>query len=114
MNISSTYYNQKPKGNEIAKIQFKQMTVTNDLLSSFISGGYCYCPTDRKLESVRESDYICIDVDDSTVEMNDYVSTLTDKPTIYYTTPSVCLDFGLPLFLPSLPGTTSLYSSGRE
>ena len=88
MNISSTYYNKKPKGNEIAKIQFKQMTVTNDLLSSFISGGYCYCPTDRKLESVRESDYICIDVDDSTVEMNDYVSTLTDKPTIYYTTPS--------------------------
>ena len=88
MNISSTYYNKKPKGNEIAKIQFKQMTVSNDLLSSFISGGYCYCPTDRKLESVRESDYICIDVDDSTVEMNDYVSTLTDKPTIYYTTPS--------------------------
>lgn len=88
MNISSTYYNEKPKGDEIAKIQFNQMTVSNDLLSSFISSGYCYCPTDRKLDRVRESDYICIDVDDSTVEMNEYVSTLTDKPTIYYTTPS--------------------------
>ena len=88
MSISSTYYNEKPTGSEIAKIQFNQMTVSNDLLSSFISGGYCYCPTDRKLERVRESDYICIDVDDSTVEMNEYVSTLTDKPTIYYTTPS--------------------------
>ena len=88
MKISSTYFNEKPKGNEIAKIHFNEMTVTNDMLSSFITNGYCYCPTDRKLEKVKESDYICIDVDDSTVEMNDYVSSLTDKPTIYYTTPS--------------------------
>lgn len=88
MNISSTYYNEKPIGSEIAKIRFNEMTVSNDLLASFISSGYCYCPTDRKLEKVRESDYICIDVDDSTVEMNEYVSNLTDKPTIYYTTPS--------------------------
>lgn len=86
--ISSNYFNEKPKGNEIAKIHFNEMTVSNDILSSFISNGYCYCPTDRKLEQVSTSDYICIDVDDSTVEMNDYVSTLTDKPTIYYTTPS--------------------------
>ena len=88
MNISSTFYNQKPKGNEIAQIKFNEMTVSNDMLSSFITNGYCYCPSDRKKDNVRESDYICIDVDDSTVEMNDYVSTLTDKPTIYYTTPS--------------------------
>ena len=88
MNISSTFYNEKPKGNEIAKIKFNEMTVSNDMLSSFITNGYCYCPTDRKKDNVRESDYICIDVDDSTVEMNEYVSTLTDKPTIYYTTPS--------------------------
>lgn len=88
MKISSTYFNEKPKGNEIAKIHFNEMTVSNDMLSSFITNGYCYCPTDRKLDNVKESDYICIDVDDSTVEMNDYVSTLTDKPTIYYTTPS--------------------------
>ena len=88
MNISSTFYNQKPKGNEIAQIKFNEMTVSNDMLSSFISNGYCYCPTERKLDKVSTSDYICIDVDDSTVEMNDYVSTLTDKPTIYYTTPS--------------------------
>lgn len=88
MNISSTFYNQKPKGNEIAQIKFNEMTVSNDMLSSFITNGYCYCPTERKKDNVRESDYICIDVDDSTVEMNEYVSTLTDKPTIYYTTPS--------------------------
>ncbi len=88
MKISSTYFNEKPKGNEIAKIHFSEMTVSNDMLSSFIGNGYCYCPTDRKLEQVSASDYICIDVDDSTVEMNDYVSSLTDKPTLYYTTPS--------------------------
>ena len=88
MNISSTYYNEKPKGHEIAQIKFNEMTVSNDMLSSFISNGYCYCPTERKLDKVSTSNYICIDVDDSTVEMNDYVSTLTDKPTIYYTTPS--------------------------
>lgn len=88
MNISSTYFNEKPKGNEIAKIKFNEMTVSNDMLSSFISNGYCYCPTDRKKDNVRESDYICIDIDNSTVPMNEYVSTLTDKPTIYYTTPS--------------------------
>lgn len=88
MKISSTYFNEKPKGNEIAKIHFNEMTVSNDMLSSFIGNGYCYCPTDRKLEQVSASDFICIDVDDSTVEMNDYVSSLTDKPTIYYTTPS--------------------------
>lgn len=88
MNISSTYFNEKPNGNEIAQIKFNEMTVSNDMLSSFISNGYCYCPTKRKMDNVKESDYICIDVDGSTVEMNDYVSTLTDKPTIYYTTPS--------------------------
>ena len=88
MNISSTYFNEKPKGNEIAQIKFNEMSVSNDMLSLFITNGYCYCPTDRKKDNVRESDYICIDVDDSTIEMNDYVSTLTDKPTIYYTTPS--------------------------
>lgn len=88
MNISSTYFDEKPKGNEISKIKFNEMTVNNDMLSSFISNGYCYCPTDRKLDNVSTSDYICIDVDDSTVEMNDYVGNLTDKPTIYYTTPS--------------------------
>ncbi len=88
MNISSTFYNEKPKSNEIAQIKFNEMTISNDMLSSFISNGYCYCPTERKKDNVRESDYICIDVDDSTVEMNEYVSSLTDKPTIYYTTPS--------------------------
>lgn len=88
MNISSTFYNQKPQGNEIAQIKFNEMTVSNDMLSSFISNGYCYCPTERKKNNVRESDYICIDIDDSTIEMNEYVSTLTDKPTISYTTPS--------------------------
>ena len=88
MNISSTYFNEKPQGHEISQIKFNEMSVSNDMLSSFITNGYCYCPTDRKKDNVRESDYICIDVDDSTVEMNDYVSTLTDKPTIYYTTPS--------------------------
>ena len=88
MNISSTYFNEKPKSNEIAQIKFNEMTVSNNMLSYFITNGYCYCPTDRKKDNVKESDYICIDVDDSTVEMNDYVSTLTDKPTIYYKTPS--------------------------
>lgn len=88
MNISSTYFNEKPQGHEISQIKFNEMSVSNDMLSSLITNGYCYCPTDRKMDNVRESDYICIDVDDSTVEMNDYVSTLTDKPTIYYTTPS--------------------------
>ncbi|MCR4965357.1 MAG: hypothetical protein K6A41_06835 [Bacteroidales bacterium] len=48
MNISSNYYNEKPTGNEIAQIRFNEMTVSNDMLSSFISNGYCYCPTDRK------------------------------------------------------------------
>ena len=88
MSISSTFFNEKPKGHKISQIKFNEMTVSNDMLSSFISNGYCYCPTERKLDKVSTSDYICIDVDDSTVEMNDYVSTLTDKPTIYYTTPS--------------------------
>ena len=71
MNISSTFYNQKPKGNEIARIKFNEMSVSNDMLSSFITNGYCYCPTKRKMDNVKESDYICIDVDGSTVEMND-------------------------------------------
>ena len=88
MSISSTYFNEKPKSNEISQIKFNEMTVSNDMLSSFISNGYCYCPTNRKKDNVRESDYICIDIDNSTVPMNEYVSTLTDKPTIYYTTPS--------------------------
>lgn len=88
MQVTTTAYDHKPTSDECSKMHFTNMSVSLDVLSTLITSGYSFCPTDRKLNNVQESDYICIDVDDSTFEMNDYVSTLTDKPTIYYTTPT--------------------------
>lgn len=88
MCVSSTHYDHKPAGQEIASMKFNQMTISNDMLATFITSGYAYCPTNRKKELVSTSDYICMDIDDCTIPMNEYVSTLQDTPTIYYTTPS--------------------------
>ena len=88
MQVTTTAYDHKPTSDECSKMYFTNMSVSLDELSILISSGYSYCPTDRKLNNVQESDFICIDVDGSNIDMNTFVSSVTDTPTLYYTTPS--------------------------
>ena len=88
MQITTTAYDHKPTSEECRKMVFTSTIVSLDALSNFITEGYSYCPTDRKKDNVRESDFICIDVDGSDVDMGSFVSCITDTPSIYYTTPS--------------------------
>lgn len=88
MQITTTAYDHKPTNKECSKMVFTGTTVSLDALSDFITEGYSYCPTDRRMDNVRESDFICIDVDGSDVDMGTFVSCITDTPSIYYTTPS--------------------------
>lgn len=86
--ISGKCYKSKPSSYEISSMSWNPMEVSISTLSTLISNGYAFCPTDRTLSNVSNSNYICIDIDNSTIPMDEYVTNLLDKPTIYYTTPS--------------------------
>lgn len=91
MLIGNTAYQSKPPqemGGKVKNEIVNEVFVTNTTLAEMISEGHPYCPTAGKLEDVKTSDYICIDIDYSTEPMDEFVSTLTYQPTIYYETES--------------------------
>lgn len=88
MQISEQCYETKPTKEQIAQMKFSPVTVSCTTLADYIQSGYAYCPTERKLDEVNECYAICIDVDDSTIPMENYVENLSDTPSLYYTTPS--------------------------
>lgn len=86
--VSESGYDHKPTQTDCANMVFTSKNVTLDELSVKIKEGYSFCPTRRKKEEVDESGMIVIDIDNSHIEMNDFVSMLTDTPSLYYTTPN--------------------------
>lgn len=97
VSISTQGYTQKPQGKEVAKIRYVKQTLTIQQLIDYISQGHCitHCFEDydeefgqsiKKIENFRYTQLIGIDVDDSDVDLNTYISSLVYKPTIAYTT----------------------------
>ena len=91
MLVGNTAYHNKPPqemGGKVKNEVKNEVFVTNTTLAGMINEGYPYCPTEGKLENVTTSDYICIDIDYSTIPMDEFVFALAYQPTIYYETES--------------------------
>ena len=97
VSISAKGYTQKPQGKEVAQIRYIKQTLTIQQLIDYISQGHCitHCFEDydeefgqstKKIENFRYTQLIGIDVDDSDVDLDTYISSLVYKPTIAYTT----------------------------
>lgn len=98
INISTKSYAQKPKSIEISKMTFNKKELKVNELCSYIKEGYAFTNIfnnkgqltirEKKIQNFKEAWIISYDVDHNYVTMNDFVETLTIKPTICYTTPS--------------------------
>lgn len=97
LSVSNTTSTQKPKGMEIARLQFQRKSINLDIFVDYIKEGrtFCYVFTDndivfgnnvKTISHFMYTNVVALDVDDSTAEMNDYVATLLYKPTVAYTT----------------------------
>ena len=97
VSISVKGYTQKPQGKEVAQIRYVKQTLTIQQLIDYISQGHCitHCFEDydeefgqstKKIENFRYTQLIGIDVDDSDVDLDTYISSLIYKPTLAYTT----------------------------
>ena len=97
VSISTKGFKAKPQGKEVAQIRYLKQTVTIQQLIDYISQGHCitHCFEDydeefgqstKKIENFRYTQLIGIDVDDSDVDLNTYISSLVYKPTLAYTT----------------------------
>ena len=87
-----------------------------------IKEGYCFCHSfktkgllfglsEKNDANFLSADMVFVDIDDSDIEMNDFVDCLVKKPTLYYTTPNnhteksnykyrfrLCYLFSLPIY----------------
>ena len=77
---------------------FNKKELKANELCSYINEGYAFTNIfnnkgeltirEKKIQNFKEAWVICFDIDHNDVPMNDFVETLTIKPTISYTTPS--------------------------
>ena len=97
VSISTKGFTTKPQGKEVAQIRYLKQTLTIQQLIDYISKGHCitHCFEDydeefgqstKKIENFRYTQLIGIDVDDSDVDLDTYISSMVYKPTIAYTT----------------------------
>lgn len=80
-------------------VQYTKRHLTIDELIELIKEGYCFChcfTTQSDIFGLREktdcnfkeANMVFIDIDDSVISMNDFITKLSYKPTLAYTTPN--------------------------
>ncbi|MCI6392926.1 MAG: hypothetical protein MR822_00345 [Bacteroidales bacterium] len=80
-------------------IKYKQWSLTIDELTRLIKYGYCFCHcfntrsnafglNEKTDTNFREANMVFVDIDDCIISMSDFVTKLSHKPTIAYTTPN--------------------------
>ena len=103
-------------------VEYQRQSITVAEFGQLIKKGHCFCHSFKTKEQVfglsekkdrnfLSADMVFIDIDDSDVEMNDFVGRLYKKPTLYYTTPNnhteksnykyrfrLCYLFSLPIY----------------
>lgn len=99
LSVSSEGFPCKPTKTQIPTLRFTRRNLTVDEFSNLISKGHCFCHwfnsnrqefglSEKKDCNFNTANVVFIDVDKSELEMNQLVSQLFQKPTVYYTTPS--------------------------
>ena len=103
-------------------VEYKRQSITVEEFAKLIREGYCFCHSfktngilfglsEKKDAKFLSADMVFVDIDDSDIEMNDFVDCLVKKPTLYYTTPNnhteksnykyrfrLCYLFSLPIY----------------
>ena len=80
-------------------VKYQRQSITLEEFSSLIKDGYCFCHSfktkgllfglsEKKDVNFLSADMVFVDIDDSDIEMDDFVDCLSKKPTLYYTTPN--------------------------
>ena len=98
ISISTQAY---PNKNSIKwnSVKYQRQSITLEEFSSLIKDGYCFCHSfktkgllfglsEKKDVNFLSADMVFVDIDDSDIEMDDFVDCLSKKPTLYYTTPN--------------------------
>ena len=84
---------------DIKKLCFKRSSISIEDFVKHIKEGFCFCHWfttkadtfkiyEKKNDNFDRANVVFVDVDDSNMEMKQFVCGLSKKPTIYYTTPS--------------------------
>lgn len=80
-------------------VRYKQWYLTIEEFTNLIRQGYCFCHCFNTRSSVfglgektdnnfKEANMVFVDVDDSIISMDDFITKLSHKPTLAYTTPN--------------------------
>lgn len=103
-------------------MEYQRQSITVEEFGRLIREGYCFCHSfktrgllfglaEKRDENFLSADMVFVDIDNSDIEMNDFVGRLYKKPTLYYTTPNnhteksnykyrfrLCYLFSLPIY----------------
>lgn len=94
LSVSTTSYRDK-KDINWSKVVYSNSRINLNLFEELIKLGYNFCynfnknnfnQSEKKIENWVNTSIIFIDIDDSNIEMNEFVNNLSNKPTLYYTT----------------------------
>ena len=80
-------------------MEYQRQSITVEEFAHLIKEGRCFCHSFKTREllfglaektdkNFLAADMVFVDIDDSVIDMNDFVGRLTKKPTLYYTTPN--------------------------
>lgn len=80
-------------------VKYQQRSLMIDEITNFIQQGYCFCHcfntrsrvfglNEKTDSNFKEANMLFIDIDDSIISMSDFITKLSYKPTIAYTTPN--------------------------
>ncbi len=103
-------------------VEYQRQSITVEEFARLIKEGCCFCHSfktkgllfglsEKNDANFLSADMVFVDIDDSDIEMNDFVDCLVKKPTLYYTTPNnhteksnykyrfrLCYLFSLPIY----------------
>ena len=77
------------------KVNYSNSSINLNIFEELIRLGYIFCynfnkssfnQSEKKIDNWINTSVIFIDIDDSNIEMNEFVNNLSNKPTLYYTT----------------------------
>lgn len=98
LSVSENAYKTKPVKREIQVMKFTQQELDIERFCEKLKQGHAFCHWfnvtgafgvgEKKQDNFRAANTIFIDIDKASISMSEYVSNLTMKPTISYTTPS--------------------------
>ena len=80
-------------------VEYQRQSITVEEFGRLIKDGHCFCHSfktrgllfglaEKTDKNFLSADMVFVDIDDSDIEMNDFVGRLYKKPTLYYTTPN--------------------------